>query len=89
MVNKNKFCRVSETLVVKVGDFGLSSDLYNKDYFRLDSYEDPLPVRWLAVEVMTEMVFSVSSDVVSTAAFVLDISVFALSSVFSFELDYV
>ena len=56
-------------MVVKVGDSGLSSDLYNKDYFRLERCEDPLPVRWLAVEVIKERVFTFASDVVSTYAY--------------------
>lgn len=42
-------CLVSDHLTVKIGDFGLSRDIYASDYYRVQT-RSPLPVRWLPPE---------------------------------------
>ena len=52
--------------VIKISDFGLSKDIYEKNYFRQSSEEDTkLPIKWMALESITDGVFSEKTDVVS------------------------
>lgn len=59
--------------VIKVGDFGLTKDIYAKNYLRQTSSskaeegEAPavkLPVRWMALESLNDGIFSQKTDVV-------------------------
>ena len=42
-------CMVSADFVVKVGDFGMAQDVYEREYYRTDGRR-LLPVRWMAPE---------------------------------------
>ena len=42
-------CMVSSDFVVKVGDFGMAQDVYEKEYYRTEGRR-LLPVRWMAPE---------------------------------------
>ena len=63
-------CRIDENFVIKVADFGLSEDIYARNYFRQgrqgEDGEAPvkLPIRWMAVESLNDGVFSEKTDVV-------------------------
>ena len=60
-------CRIDENFVIKVADFGLSEDIYSRNYFRQDEDgEAPvkLPVRWMALESLSDGIFSEMTDVV-------------------------
>eukprot|EP00045_Choanoeca_perplexa_P013687 m.155798 g.155798 ORF g.155798 m.155798 type:complete len:994 (+) comp16425_c0_seq6:141-3122(+) len=46
-------CLVNEDLVVKIGDYGLSTTLFTGDYF-LTSKHGYLPVRWMAPEAFPD-----------------------------------
>lgn len=54
-------CMVSENLTVKIGDFGMTRDIYETDYYRKGS-RGLLPVRWMSPESLKDGVFSSSSD---------------------------
>ena len=56
-------CRVNWDLEVKVADFGLSRLMTGKDYYRMGQFSR-LPVKWMAPECLTDLVFATSSDVV-------------------------
>ena len=57
--------RVASTGVIKVADFGLTEDVYQRNYFRQDSSTSiKLPIKWMAVESLHDRVFSEKSDVV-------------------------
>ena len=57
--------------MIKVADFGLSEDIYSRNYFRqgTDSEDGEasvkLPVRWMALESLNDGIFSEKTDVVS------------------------
>ncbi|KAK5650142.1 hypothetical protein RI129_001171 [Pyrocoelia pectoralis] len=59
-------CLVSSTnpeqRIVKIGDFGLTRDIYKNDYYRKEG-EGLLPVRWMAPESLVDGVFTCQSDV--------------------------
>ena len=57
--------RVSDKYLVKIADFGLSKDIYAKDYYRRDESSGvALPVKWMALESLSTGIFSSQSDVV-------------------------
>lgn len=52
--------------IVKIGDFGLSHDISESDYYRPQDKSKPLPVKWMAIEVLSEeSKYTTKSDVVS------------------------
>ena len=60
------FCRIDIHFVIKIADFGLSEDVYAKNYFRQSGSDKSikLPVKWMAPESLSDGVFSEKSDVV-------------------------
>ena len=65
--------RIDEKFVLKVSDFGLSEDIYARNYFRQTGLQDSegetpvkLPVRWMAVESLHDGIFTEKTDVVIT-----------------------
>jgi len=55
-------CLVGQRLIVKIGDFGMSRDLYSCDYYRIGT-ECLLPVRWMSPESLLYRTFTVESDI--------------------------
>ena len=60
------FRRINLHFVIKISDFGLSEDVYSKNYFRQGDSENSvkLPVKWMALESLSDGVFSEKTDVV-------------------------
>ena len=66
--------------MLKVADFGLSEDIYARNYFRQTCLtecegETPvkLPVRWMAVESLHDGIFTEKTDVVGAPSSCLDL----------------
>ncbi|XP_063217716.1 insulin receptor-like [Bacillus rossius redtenbacheri] len=55
-------CMVTDDLTVKIGDFGMTRDIYENDYYRKES-KGLVPVRWMAPESLGDGVFTSKSDV--------------------------
>ena len=54
--------------MIKVGDFGLSEEVYLTNYFRQgEGASVKLPVKWMALESLLDGIFSEKTDVVSIA----------------------
>lgn len=54
-------CMVAEDFTVKIGDFGMTRDIYETDYYRKGG-KGLLPVRWMAPESLKDGVFTANSD---------------------------
>lgn len=55
-------CMLREDLRVCVADFGLSRKVYSKDYYR-QGVVSRMPVKWMAIESITEYIYSPKTDV--------------------------
>ncbi|XP_060576704.1 BDNF/NT-3 growth factors receptor-like [Ruditapes philippinarum] len=55
-------CLVGDSLVVKIGDFGMSRDIYSTDYYKVGG-SVMLPVRWLPPESLLYRTFTIESDI--------------------------
>jgi len=55
-------CLINEQLFVKIADFGLSKDVYSRDYYRLGD-KSVLPIRWMPPEAILYCKFSTQSDI--------------------------
>ncbi|GAB1602321.1 hepatocyte growth factor receptor-like [Argonauta hians] len=56
-------CMLDENLVVKVADFGLSRDIYERDYYSSDNKKSKLPVKWMALESLETGNYNIKTDV--------------------------
>ncbi|XP_066274508.1 insulin-like peptide receptor isoform X2 [Branchiostoma lanceolatum] len=55
-------CMVAQDRTVKIGDFGMTRDIYETDYYRKGG-KGLLPVRWMSPESLKDGVFTSQSDV--------------------------
>ena len=56
---------MDENFVIKVADFGLSENTYNKVYFReKEGSGVKLPIKWMALESLNDYIFTEKTDVV-------------------------
>ena len=51
--------------MVKIADFGLSRDIYMNDYYKTETKDRPLPIKWMAIESITKGKYTTKTDVVS------------------------
>ena len=57
--------RVGDGLRIKVGDFGLTRDVYSNDYYRANK-NAKLPVKWMSPEALHDNISNEKTDVVSS-----------------------
>lgn len=57
------FNRLDSNFTVKVADFGLTRDVYSKEYYSSEN-KQRLPVKWMAPESLEQGKYSAKSDVV-------------------------
>lgn len=69
-------CMVAGDLTVKIGDFGLTRDVYESDYYRR-GWKGLMPVRWMAPESLIDGIFTTKSDVFSFGVVLWEIVTFA------------
>ena len=65
-INRMNWCGM-----IKVGDFGLTKDMYGSNYYRRGKGEasnERVPIRWMAPESIEEDVYSEKTDVVRMLA---------------------
>ncbi|KAM9859691.1 macrophage-stimulating protein receptor-like isoform 2-T2 [Aulostomus maculatus] len=57
-------CMLDETFTVKVADFGMARDIYDKEYYSIQDHKRAkLPVKWMAIESLQTQKFTTKSDV--------------------------
>uniref|UniRef100_A0A4W3HX17 Hepatocyte growth factor receptor n=1 Tax=Callorhinchus milii TaxID=7868 RepID=A0A4W3HX17_CALMI len=57
-------CMLDENYTVKVADFGLARDVYEKEYYSINNKSGAkLPVKWMALESLQTQKFTTKSDV--------------------------
>ncbi|XP_042305597.1 macrophage-stimulating protein receptor isoform X2 [Sceloporus undulatus] len=57
-------CMLDETYTVKVADFGLARDVFDKEYYSIKRHRRAkLPVKWMALESLRTQKFTTKSDV--------------------------
>lgn len=59
------FARLDDDMNVKVADFGLSRDIYERDYYSCANRKNRLPVKWMSIESLEKGIFNSKTDVVS------------------------
>ena len=65
---------IGEDLCVKVSDLGLSRDVsVEKEYYRMQTFARPLPLRWTPPEVLTTLQFTPASDVYSYGVLIFEV----------------
>lgn len=69
-------CMVAADMTVKIGDFGMTRDIYETDYYRKGT-KGLLPVRWMAPESLKDGIFTNSSDVFSYGVVLWEMSTLA------------
>uniref|UniRef100_A0A8C1ZFD6 High affinity nerve growth factor receptor n=1 Tax=Cyprinus carpio TaxID=7962 RepID=A0A8C1ZFD6_CYPCA len=62
MVLATRNCLVGEGLLGKIGDFGMSRDIYSTDYYRVGG-RTMLPIRWMPPESIMYRKFTTESDI--------------------------
>ena len=65
-VSLNIYYRIDSHFLIKITDFGLSEDVFVRNYFRQGSNGEmvKLPIKWMAPESLSDGHFSEKSDVV-------------------------
>ncbi|RUS73067.1 hypothetical protein EGW08_019164, partial [Elysia chlorotica] len=56
-------CMLDEEFHVRVADFGLARDVYEKEYYSASNKKALLPVKWMAPECLEKGTYSAKSDV--------------------------
>uniref|UniRef100_A0A7N6A2I7 receptor protein-tyrosine kinase n=1 Tax=Anabas testudineus TaxID=64144 RepID=A0A7N6A2I7_ANATE len=57
-------CMLDENFTVKVADFGMARDIYDKEYYSIQDHKRArLPVKWMAIESLQTQKFTTKSDV--------------------------
>ncbi|XP_077977340.1 hepatocyte growth factor receptor-like [Glandiceps talaboti] len=56
-------CMVDESETIKVSDFGLSRDIYEREYYASEDKKAKLPIRWMPLESITNNIYNVKTDV--------------------------
>ncbi|XP_049272460.1 hepatocyte growth factor receptor-like [Rhipicephalus sanguineus] len=56
-------CMLSEDMIVRIADFGLSRDIYERDYYSDQDRKTKLPVKWMSPESLEAGVYDHKTDV--------------------------
>ncbi|CAA91146.3 Tyrosine-protein kinase receptor old-1 [Caenorhabditis elegans] len=54
---------IKKNRIIRIADFGLARRHKNKDYYKTQSVDTPLPIHWMAPESIDKLLFTQKSDV--------------------------
>ena len=74
--------------LVKICDFGLAKTVYNDSAYQRNS-KAPLPIKWMAIETIRDLIFSTQSDVWSFGIMLWEFFTLAESPYPGFSVDIV
>ena len=77
LVKSCDWAQTGSGLIIKIGDFGMSQNLYSADYYRVRG-QAVLPVRWMSPEAVIYGKFSTESDVWSFGVVMWEVFTFAM-----------
>ena len=77
LVKSCDWAQTGSGLIIKIGDFGMSHNLYSSDYYRVRG-QAVLPVRWMSPEAVIYGKFSTDSDVWSFGVVMWEVFSFAI-----------
>ncbi|KAI6660993.1 Transient receptor potential cation channel [Oopsacas minuta] len=81
-------CLVGKNLVVKIGDFGMSKDVYKSDYYRIGK-EALLPIKWMAPEAIMYGKATIQTDIWSFGVLMWEVFSFAMQPWYGFTNEQV
>ena len=81
-------CLVGKNLVVKIGDFGMSKDVYKSDYYRIGK-EALLPIKWMAPEAIMYGKATIQTDIWSFGVLIWEVFSFAMQPWYGFTNEQV
>lgn len=56
-------CMLDHGFVIRISDFGLSRDMYMREYYKSDNIKSKLPLRWMAPECVEKGIYNAKTDV--------------------------
>ena len=56
--------RLDENMLIKISDFGMTIDIHERDFYRVEHQSKPAPVRWMSLEAIQYSVLSTKNDIV-------------------------
>ena len=57
--------RLDDEFSVKIADFGLTRDIYSKDYYKQSNVTGKVPVKWMPPESLHDKISNEKTDIVS------------------------
>lgn len=70
-------CLVGGNMIVKIGDFGMSKDVYKSDYYRIGK-DALLPIKWMAPEAIMYGKATIQTDIWSFGVLMWEVFSFAM-----------
>jgi serine/threonine protein kinase len=82
-------CLLDANLCVKIADFGLSRDIYEKNYYRIGNSVCKLPIKWMSPESIEKCIFNTKTDVWSYGVLVWELFTRGITPYLHIQNDFI